>query len=94
MVARVLAEGLAGIVFMVAGVCCFRTAQAACARRRAQAAAHAERVSARWRWFVYPRWWYDSGQDILAARGSAVGIMLMGVLLLIVATLEASHLRP
>jgi hypothetical protein len=94
MVARVLAELVAGIGFLVAGVYYFRGARALCDRMRAQAQARAERASPRWRWFFYPRWWYGTGQDLLAARGSAVGMILFGIVFLVVAGLTAFHVHP
>jgi hypothetical protein len=61
---------------------------------RAQAQARAEKASPRWHWFFYPRWWYGTRQDILAARGSAVGMIFFGIIFLVVAGLNAFHVHP
>ena len=61
---------------------------------RADARERAERASPRWRWFFYPHWWYETGQDLRAARGSAVGLMLFGVVFLVLAGLTAFGVHP
>jgi hypothetical protein len=92
MVTRVLLEILAGVLFLIGGVWYFRASRALCERQRAQAQAYAERHP-RWRWFFYPRWWYGTGQDIIAFRGSAIGIILFGIIFLVIAVLTASHVH-
>ena len=89
--AVVLAEAGGGVSFLIAGVWYFRQARASCDRMRAEAQAYAQKVSPRWRWLFYPRWWYDTGQDILAARGSGIGMIVFGIICLVVAGLNAFH---
>ena len=91
---RILLELLAGIGFLVMGVFYLRGARVRCDRFRAEARSRAERASPRWRWFFYPRSWYDTGQDLLAARGSAVGLILSGIVFLVLAALSAFHVHP
>jgi hypothetical protein len=94
MVARVLLEVVAGIGFLIWGVYYFRSARARCERMRADARARAERASPRWRWFFYPRSWYETGQDLLAIRSSALGMILFGIVFLVLAGLTAFDVHP
>jgi hypothetical protein len=91
---RILLEVLGGVGFCALGVFYLRDARARCDRMRAEARARAERASPRWRWFFYPRSWYDTGQDLLAVRSTGVGLILSGSILLVVAALTAFHVHP
>ena len=91
MIIRIVLELLAGIGFFVAGVWYLRTARERCDRMRAEAQARAERAGPRWRWFFYPQWWYGTGQDLRAVRGSGVGMILFGIIFFVVAGLTAFH---
>jgi hypothetical protein len=94
MVARVLAESVAGIGFLIWGVYYFRSARARCEQMRAGARARAERVSPRWQWLFYPRSWYETGRDLLAVRSSALAMILFGIVFLVLAGLTAFHVEP
>jgi hypothetical protein len=93
MVATILLEILAGIGFLSVGVLSFRSARARCDEMRVYARARADRAKPHWRWFFYPRWWYETGQDFRAARGSAIGLILCGIVFLVAASRTAFHLH-
>ena len=94
MVARIVLEVVGGVWFFALGVFYLRDARGRCDRMRAEAQARAERAGPRWRWFFYPRSWYDTGQDLLAVRSTGVGLILSGSILLIVAALTVFRVHP
>jgi hypothetical protein len=93
MIARVLVEVSAGVALLIGGVWYFRISRALCDRQRVQAQTCAERHPRR-RWLFYPRWWYGAGQDMIALRGAAIGMILVGAILVTAALLTAFHVHP
>ena len=92
MVMPVLLELVAGVGFLIGGVWYLNASRLLRERQRRQAQVYAERYP-RWRWFFYPRWWYGRGLDMVAFRSSAIGMILFGVILFVLAAFTAFHVR-